>query len=538
MRRPGSCAPIPASQRIVLGCAALLVVSGLGVASSPSIGGPARARAVDAVQPNIVLIQADDQTFSQFTRKVMPKTKRLLARHGTSFTDYIATTAQCCPSRASFLTGQYAHNHGVTSNNVGYGGLVDKGNVLPVWLKRAGYRTAHVGKFMNGYTQATGDPAEVAPGWDDWQTLFSGSGHYYDYYLSNNGRTVHFGKRNRDYVTRVLERKAVQIIKRRMPAPQPLYLQLDERAPHLAGGNRPGRCGGIVPEPDPRDIHRFAGAPVPSVPSFNERDMRDKPAFLSSAPKLGRSQRVHVKKHWRCALASLVGVDRSVSRVYHVVAKTGELNKTVFIFISDNGQFYGEHRVVVGKVLPYEEALHLPLVIKAPKPYLGGAPRVKQARRPTGNIDLAPTILDLAHAQPCPQAEPCRTMDGRSLMPLLTGSGGWSRQRGLLTEFRKANAGRYATCQFAGIRTQSTIYVEHSRVVDPKTLQCVAADQRERYDLRKDPFELHNRCFGGIAANCPASAAQDKLEARLSRLSDCAGIAGRDHHVNGRPFCE
>jgi arylsulfatase A-like enzyme len=538
MRRLTSSAPLRSRGRIALGAAALLAVSGIGLASNPSIGGPAPARAADGEQPNIVLIQSDDQTFSQFTRRAMPRTKRLLASRGTIFTDYIATTAQCCPSRASLLTGQYAHNHGVTSNNIGYGGLIDNGNVLPAWLQRSGYRTAHVGKFMNGYSATVGDPAAVAPGWDDWQTLFSGSGHYYDYFLSNNGRKVHFGKRNRDFVTRVLERKAVQIVKRRMPARRPLYLQLDERAPHLAGGNRPGRCGGIVPEPDPRDIHRFAGASVPSRPSFNERDIRDKPAFLRSAPRLGRHDRGHVKKAWRCALASLVGVDRSVSSVYHAVAKTGELDKTVFIFISDNGQFYGEHRVLEGKVLPYEEALHLPLVIKAPKRYLGPAPRVKKSRRPVGNIDLAPTILDLAHAQPCPQTEACRTMDGRSLMPLLASFGGWPRQRGLLTEFRKANAGRYATCQFAGIRTRSALYVEHSRVVDPRTLHCVSADQRERYDLRKDPFELHNRCFGGKAAKCPSDSTQADLEARLSRLRDCAGIAGRDQRVNGRPFCE
>ena len=128
--------PLRGRGRIALGGAALLAAFGLGLVPSSPIGGPAWARAADE-QPNIILIQSDDQTYSQFTRRVMPKTKRLLASPGTSFTDYIATTAQCCPSRASLLTGQYAHNHGVTSNNVGYGGLIDKGNVLPVWLQRS-----------------------------------------------------------------------------------------------------------------------------------------------------------------------------------------------------------------------------------------------------------------------------------------------------------------------------------------------------------------------------------------------------------------
>ena len=139
-----------------------------------------------------------------------------------------------------------------------------------------------------------------------------------------------------------------------------------------------------------------------------------------------------------------------------------------------------------------------------PKRYRGGASRVKKVGRPVGNIDLAPTILDLAHARPCSTPDHCRTMDGRSLMPLLTRSGRWPHNRALLTEYRMADAGRYATCEFAGIRTRDDIYVRHSRVVDPSTSQCVPDDERERYDLKKDPFELRNLCFGGSSDNCPS----------------------------------
>ena len=208
------------------------------------------------------------------------------------------------------------------------------------------------------------------------------------------------------------------------------------------------------------------------------------------------------------------------------------------MFISDNGVFFGEHRIRSGKVLPYEEALHLPLVIRMPKRYRHGAKRVPKVEGAVGNIDLAPTILNLAHARPCSRHGHCRTMDGRSLMPLLTRSGAWPRDRGLLTEYRVADAGRYATCEFTGIRTSDNIYVVHSRVVNPDTSKCIPADERERYDLKRDPFELNNLCFGGSPANCPADAEQLNLQRRLSRLQNCAGIAGRDHHVNGRPFCE
>jgi hypothetical protein len=108
----------------------------------------------------------------------------------------------------------------------------------------------------------------------------------------------------------------------------------------------------------------------------------------------------------------------------------------------------------------------------------------------------------------------------------------------MLTEYQVGDARRYATCDFIGIRTRDDIYVRHSRVVDPGTGECVATDQRERYNLKQDPFELRNLCFGGHAANCPTGEKQIELELRLSRLRNCAGIPGRDQPVGGRPFCE
>ena len=162
-----------------------------------------------AGRPNVVLIQSDDQTTRQFNGRIMPKTMRLLTRPGTRFSDYVVTTSQCCPSRASLLTGQYAHNHGVVSNNKGYPALIDKGNVLPVWLQQAGYNTIHVGKFLNGYWRFADRPADVAPGWSDWRSVTGGRFGYYDYFLSRNGTWNHFGTRDRDYITRVLTGNAV-----------------------------------------------------------------------------------------------------------------------------------------------------------------------------------------------------------------------------------------------------------------------------------------------------------------------------------------
>ncbi|OLE36400.1 MAG: hypothetical protein AUG48_07490 [Actinobacteria bacterium 13_1_20CM_3_68_9] len=313
MGRFGSPPGASSRQRIALAGSALLAVAALGLAASkPSSGSPAHARG--AGRPNIVLIQSDDQTMRQLTNRAMPNTMRLLARHGTKFTDYIATTAQCCPSRASLLTGQYAHNHGVTSNAAAYAGLIDKHNVLPAWLREAGYRTMHVGKFLNGYVQFAG--SRVAPGWSEWYTVLRPGTHYYDYRLGINGHSRHRGHKPQDYVTRVLGKKAVHLIRSHAPQRRPFYLQLDERAPHVGLQNDPyGSCDRTA-IPDRRDEKRFDNAPLPHPPSFNERDMSDKPGFLSAAPRLTPSGRQRIRRHWRCAVASLVGVDRDVGKVF------------------------------------------------------------------------------------------------------------------------------------------------------------------------------------------------------------------------------
>jgi arylsulfatase A-like enzyme len=541
MRRGRQLAPALALAMIAGG-----VSLGLGACSSSTATAPQpKTTAVGGRdgRPNVVVIQADDQTAAQFTRHVMPNTFKLLVDHGTMFKDYIATTALCCPSRASLITGQYAHNHGVFANGGkegGYQALRDKGNVLPVWLEQAGYNTIHLGKFLNGYWKVGDDPAAVGPGWDDWQTLINKEDAYYKYDLSNNGQVVHYGDKPSDYVTRVLERKAVQAIRDYSKVNAPFYLQFDERAPHVER-NKSGPCSGHTryPLPAPQDQNRFRHAELPHIPSFNEKRMADKPAFLRHAPRLDAREKRMITKHWRCSLASLISVDRSVARVYDAVKKAGELDRTVFIYISDNGQFFGEHRVATGKVLPYDEALRQPLVISLPKRYRQGAPRLRNVDAAVGNIDLAPTILDLARGRSCPPGGGCRTMDGRSLMPLLTDRGQWPKHRSLLSEYRVFVPHHYGTCKFAAVRTPTTLYAEHYSVTDLKTNKCTQArpPQVERYDLKRDPFELRNLCHGGKLASCPPDRSQQRLEAELQRLRKCSGVKGRDERVDGRPFC-
>ncbi len=454
MRRGNAAALVAAFALVVAG-----ISVGLGACSSSgSILPKIKPMAVlgGDERPNVVVVQADDQTVAQFDRQVMPRTFKLLVDRGTSFSDYIATTALCCPSRASLITGQYAHNHGVYANRGargGYQALRDKQNVLPVWLQQSGYRTFHVGaKYLNGYREAAG--TQVAPGWSKWFTVLSHT-QYYDYTLSRDGHHQSRDDRPGNYISRVLGNQAKRLIDRHAPQQRPFYLQLDERAPHVSRTVDPhGDCN-KKPVPDRRDEGGFAAARLPDRPSFNEADMSDKPTFLRRVTPLHGPGKAHLLAKWRCALGSLVGVDRDVGKVFRAVKRSGELNRTVFIFLSDNGVFYGEHRLLQGKVLPYEEAIRVPLVMRVPERYRDGAPRVSRINEPAGNIDLAPTILDLANAHPCPSNEECRTMDGRSLMPLLTGHGQWPQRRSMLSEYWAFASSHYSTCKFAAVRTRT-----------------------------------------------------------------------------------
>jgi N-acetylglucosamine-6-sulfatase len=524
-------------RRIALGALGLLAATAAALPAAHAESASAAHRG-GIKPPNIVVIQADDETYAQLNQEVMPNTERLLVRKGTSFSNYVATTAQCCPSRASFFTGQYAHNHGVTSNRVGYPGLIDKGNVLPVWLRRAGYNTIHLGKFMNNYERFAKPESTVAPGWKEWRTVLS-EAQYYGYDLFVNGHVVHYGRAPKDNLTTVLNRDAVRMVDKYAGKRKPFYLQLDERSPHVTHQFDPhGSCGHAA-IPEPKDERRFKD-PLPKAPSFNEKDMSDKPSFLRSAPLLDQERRNNLHRRWNCSLDSIAGVDRGVKKVFNAVQAAGEIRRTIFVFVSDNGFFFGEHRLAAGKVFPYEEALHLPLVIRVPGRYRDGAPRVGSTAEPTANIDLAPTIVQLTGASPCTPDAGCRTMDGRSLVPLLDGFGPWPRHRGILTEYREPKLSNHSTCQFSGIRQDNQIYVEHYRVVEPGGTGCV--DQNpplaERYDLTTDPYELNNLCFGGILTSCPTTPEQLHLKQGLTRLQNCAGIQGRDHQVDGRPFCE
>ena len=214
---------------------------------------------------------SDDQDAASLGQ-AMPRTKRL-ARTGTTFTDFVVTTPSCCPSRAAFITGEYGHNNGVLANVPGYPDLLEKENVLPAWLRRAGYRTAEFGKFMNGYENfATAMGALRGPGWDRWEALLPPYT-YFDYDLSINNVRRHFGARDRDYLDDVLTRRALRFIRANRSARRPFFAWLNLYAPHVAPAGaeaHAGRCSGSA-IPAPGDESRFKAGAVPTPRSFGER---------------------------------------------------------------------------------------------------------------------------------------------------------------------------------------------------------------------------------------------------------------------------
>ena len=497
-------------------------VSGAGIAQE----GPPRLVG-DAEPPNIVVFMTDDQAMNSFQREYMPRTTRLIADHGTTFREFIVSTPLCCPSRGTYLTGQYAHNSGVVSNQPGYADLRDKTSTLPSWLSEAGYRTAHVGKFLHGYEETARRPADPAPGFHKWYGMLRPFG-YYGFDLSANGRRVSYDRDS--YLTSTLTDKAVRVVDRDVESHEPLFLSVAYWAPH--GTSRsPGSCD-RAPAPAPGDRHLFSDEPLPRGPSFDERDVSDKPSFVRDRPRLSREQVQALRTRYRCTLASLQAVDRGVKRVFKAFATAGEIDNTVFIFTSDNGYYFGEHRLV-GKSLPYEEGLRVPLAIRIPdslQPEVG-SPRESFAA--TANVDLAPTILELAGAEPC-LAGGCRTMDGRSLVPLMLNSATWPADRAILLESHRNNRDGHS-CRYRGLRTPKTLYVEHASVLDPRTGECRRASEIERYDLAADPFELEN--LFPAEPGSPEKRYERELSKRVEALADCAGIPGRDP-ASTTSYCE
>jgi N-acetylglucosamine-6-sulfatase len=508
--------------------AGLTVVAMLAGAGLGGVAGSVAAK--PQARPNVIVVVTDDLPMSFLAADALPHTLELLGAQGTTFTDAVVTTPLCCPSRAAYLTGQYGHNNGVLSNRPGYSDLLLKGSVLPAWLRRAGYATFHVGRYLNGYKQVSG--ARPAPGWKRWFTVLEPR-NYYGYQLAIERKTVRAGFKREDYLTRVLNRRAVSVIRQHAPGQRPFYLQLDHLAPHDETRHSDGPCGASA-IPTPGALAKFAGAPLPMPVSFDEADVSDKPSFIQQLQLFDESGFADLEREYRCRMASLVEVDRGIQKIVDALAAKGELDETMIAFTSDNGFYVGEHRARQAKYLPYEEGIHVPLLVRFPAS-VGALPVVSE---PVANIDLTATVLEIAGATPC-LASGCRVIDGRSVLHLAAGNDpGWPADRGIGIELdrRFGTGDRTLPCAYHGVRTSTHLLVEYTSVPDPGSLVCEDSTEAELYDLVSDPFELEN--LYPTRPGTAARAAEDELAERLTRLSDCAGISGRDPEPASGHYCE
>jgi arylsulfatase A-like enzyme len=528
-------------------------------------------------RPSFVVIQTDDQTLDQLYAGVepgggvqvqaMPYTLAEIAEKGVTFDRYYDSYPLCTPSRVSLMTGRYSHNNGVRGNvepNGGYSGFRQNAAIthnVPGWLQAAGYRTIHVGKFLNGYGEPPyGTKAEEPPGWSAWHTILnSDTDHYfYGYELNDNGSvdgpfgdsgswdTREYGERDDAgcptapvngkpcfYLTDVLSRISDEELLG-TPAEQPFYLQLDYTAPH-GDFRRPAG-----PEPATRHYSSMAGAPFPHKRSqgFNEGNVNDKPRFIREAPFIS-AQEIHTyRTYYQKGLESLRSVDEGVHSVIQTLGAMHRLRNTYIIFTSDNGFFYGEHRLTGGKFLAYEPSTHLPLLIRGP----GIKPGTS-----TGELasvtDIAPTILELAGVK----AD--KSIDGRSLVPFMEDPELRTRRPLLFESFvetsdvqqnggapvyegttptvadRPSTAARASGAQ---ARAASGPTAGASIVAPPKDYEGIRLGpykyiewpdgEKELYDINKDPYELNN-----IVRDSNYFPIRAFLHAQLINLETCVG---------------
>jgi len=464
------------------------------LAAVTTTGPHGRAEAAPAKRPNIVVLETDDQTLAEM--EVLPNVRRLIGGQGVTFDHNFDSFSLCCPSRASLLTGQYSHNNGVRGNTPPEGGYykLDSTSTLAVWLKDAGYYTAHVGKYLNGY--GTRNPHEIPPGWSEWHGAVDPTTYrYYNYTLNENG-TLHTYCASQEascYQTDVLREKANAIIRERA-GKGPFFMWAAFLADHAGDPHPPGDPQN-TPEPAPRYKDRFRGTPLPQPPSFNEADVSDKPRSIRRRPLLTPAQIATVQENWQQRRETLLSVDDAVVSIVGTLRSTGQLDNTLILFTSDNGFFHGEHRVAFGKVLLYEPSIHVPLLMR----WTGNKslPRGVHRKQLTMNVDYAETMLAAAGVKPG------RVEDGVSLLPLWR-DGGKELGRDLLVDNTPGPG------HFDAIRTNHYLYAEY------------ANGDRELYDLRKDPYELQSE-----HANPSYEPLRLALAARLHRLVPCAGASCR-----------
>ncbi len=460
---------------------------------------PAPHAGAEVRRPNILFVLSDD--LDSLSMSAMPRTVRDIGKDGVTFTRYFVSVPSCCPSRVTTLRGQYAHNTGVRTNGSTNGGfdvaykLGVERDTIATRLKHSGYRTALIGKYLNGYPGNAGR-RYIPPGWTTWASPVAGDPYsQYDYVLNENGVERAYGHEPSDYGTDVYMGITDDFIRTSVAKKRPFFAFLAPYAPHKPS------------TPAPEDVGTYAGAQAPRTPSFNQADVRAMPDYIRDLPLLTQEEITAIDTIRQRRLESLQALDRGVHGLVQTLRSLHQLRNTYIVFTSDNGFHLGQHRLPAGKQTPYDTDTRVPFLMRGP-----GIEAGTRNGHLVGNVDLAPTFADMARLKSIPFA------DGRSIMPLVGPTGerpkSW-RVAYLLEHWREVSAaasgtaptttspkepadvdegglsgtkaldkratkGRAHVGGYSAVRTRYYLYVKD------------VGGTRQLYDVRTDPDQMHN----------------------------------------------
>jgi N-acetylglucosamine-6-sulfatase len=439
--------------------------------------------------PNIIFILTDDLAINllQFMPHVLE-----MQKNGVTFSNYFVTDSLCCPSRSSIFTGRYPHSTGIFRNqgeDGGYTAFRDRGHeqtTFAVALSAAGYRTALMGKYLNGYRPELHPPTI---GWTRWSVAGNGYPEFH-YSLNEDGKVIRYGNDPKDYLTDVVSSEAVRFIKQ--GGSQPFLIEIATFTPHAP----------YVPAP--RDLIAFPDLRAPRTAAYNAALDVNTPKWLLKHHALTDADMNVIDIAFRRRAQSVLAVDKMIGELEAAVAAIGQQKNTYFVFSSDNGYHMGEYRLMPGKMTAFDTDIHVPLVITGP-----GISAGLTVDDIVQNIDVCPTFTELAGASSPPN------VDGRSLVPLMRGQKVSDWRTTTLVEHHgprhepedpDAPAPRSGNPpSYEAIRSRTELYVEY---VD---------GEREYHDLVADPDELHNT-FSSLSKEKKLA-----LSAIVSAIQNCHG---------------
>jgi N-acetylglucosamine-6-sulfatase len=449
--------------------------------SRPPVSAPSQ-RPVS--RPDFVFVLTDDLSWNLVSH--MPHV-RALERAGVTMSRYYVVDSLCCPSRAAIFTGEYPHDDGVFTNAGSDGGyrVYNKNGNPPksfaVALQQAGYRTAMMGKYLNGYLPQD----RKAPGWNQWDVANNGYPEY-NYSLNENGTIRHYGHQPKDYLTDVLSAKAGSFIDFAAAAGRPFMLEVAPFAPH-----RPYT-------PPPNYLNAAATAAYPTTRAYNRLPAHP-PSWLKGRPPLTAEDKRRITVVYRKRVEDDLAVDDLIGHLEARLHADGVARNTYFIFSSDNGYHMGEYRLMPGKQTAFDTDIHVPLIVTGP-----GVPAGHVISELASNIDLNPTFEKLAGLRVPAD------VDGHSLAGLWHGRRPANWRRSILIEHHGPDHNRHDPDRqsaasadppsYEAVRTVNALYVRY------------ANGKQEYYDTARDPLELDNIAASGVP---------ESLKKALKALENC-----------------